>query len=104
MTDVELACMIVDEGNYEHQLQTGHQDIWRGPQKCAGSGISGGDEARTFAIPFEHCPCDFYSPAERRANRLGVAGHTPRLNVVDVILQILSDPREFIHDRNAKLS
>ena len=29
MTHVELACMIVDESDDEHQLQIGHQDIGR---------------------------------------------------------------------------
>ena len=103
MTHVELACMIVDKGDYEHQLQIGHQDIRRRPEKRTGSGIGGGDEAGTFVPPFEHRACDLCSPSERRANRFSVAGHAPRLNIVDVILQILSDPREFIHDRNAKL-
>ena len=103
MTHVELACMIVDEGDYEHQLQIGHQDIRRGSEKSTGSGIGGGDEAGTLVRPFEHRPCDLCSPAERRANRFGVAGHAPRLNIIDVVLQVLSNPRQLIHDRNAEL-
>src|SRR5437762_11884066 len=95
--------MIVDEGNYEHQLQIGYQDVRRRPQKRTGSGVGGGDEAGTFVAPFEYRACDLCSPSERRANRFSVAGDAPRLHLIDVILQILSNPREFIHDRNAKL-
>src|SRR6478752_6584728 len=61
MTQVELTRMIVDEGNYEHQLQIGHRDIRRRPEKRTGSGVGGGDEAGTFVPPFEHRACDLFS-------------------------------------------
>ncbi len=94
MARVQLARVVVHDGEHEHQLQIGHQHIGRGAHEGPRRGERRGDPARALAAPFQRRRRHAGRAARRHAESLGAAGHAPGLHIVDVVLQVLPHARQ----------
>ena len=103
MTQVEFACVVVDDCDDEDQLQIGDRDVRRRTKERTGSAISRCHQAGARLAPFEYRACQLQRASERNANCFGVIRHAPRLNVIDMVLQVLADARQVILDWNAEI-
>ena len=94
MARVQLARMVVHDGEHEHQLQIGRRRVGRGAHEGARGGERAGDHAGALAAPLQHGRRHLGRAAQRCAEGLGMAGHAPGLHVVDVVLQVLPHARQ----------
>ena len=94
MARVQLARMVVHDGEHEHQLQIGRRRVGCGAHEGARGGERAGDHAGALAAPLQHGRRHLGRAAQRCAEGLGMAGHAPGLHVVDVVLQVLPHARQ----------